>query len=117
MGIYLRVLAVLYAAGAVFHFLNLFGAGLVSLEEMTIPLRVSEAVYAQLATVTVFGLWIRRPWGLICFFIFAFSQIILYWGFSGLFALSDRHFQALQGMINIHISTLAIFVMIRMKER
>lgn len=117
MGLYLRALAVIYVAGAIFHFSNLLGVGFASFEETPVPSRIADMVYGQFYVISALGLWMRRPWGVLSFFIIALSQLILYWGFTNLFATNNEHLFILQGITNIQISTLAIFMLIRMKGR
>ena len=44
----------------------------------------------------------ERPWLVLA----AGSQLVLYLGFPDLFALTEEHRQALQGLIVIHVATL-----------
>lgn len=117
MGIYLRVLAIAYLAGSVVHFASLLGYGVLALEEMTLADKAAAFFYAQWGAFTALGLWKRRPWGILLFFIASISQVMLYWGFPELFSSTDEQRLLLQGMINFHISTLAIFFMIRIQGR
>lgn len=117
MGIYLRVLALFYLAGSVIHFATLLGYGVLNWEEMTLADKAATFFYGQWGAFTALGLWKRRPWGILLFFIASASQVVLYWGFPELFSSTDEHRQLLQGIINFHISTLAIFFMIRIQGR
>ena len=115
MGLYLRILAGVYVVGAIFHFSNLLGVGYVNLEKTLAPWVVADMVYGQLYIVAALGLWMRRPWGVLCFFIVALSQLILFWGFTSFFTTDNEILFILKGISNIQISTLAIFFLIRMK--
>ncbi len=117
MGVYMRILALAYLAGTLFHFSRLFGYGEISWEEMSITLKTSEFFYAQFDAITAVGLWTRRPFGVLCFLVASISQLALYWGFPDLFGLSDQSLKIHQGIINFHISTIAIFFMIKMRQR
>ncbi len=117
MGIYLRLLGVTYLALSGLHFANLLGYGQIPLEDLTGEAKTASLIYAQLFAFSAVGLWMRRSWGIILFFITAFSQLALYAGFPELVATTDEQLQALQGIINYHISTLAIFIIIRMQGR
>jgi len=117
MGMYLRVLAVVYLAASGLNFANLLGYGVLPLEEITAAGKTSNIIFSQVFAVSAVGLWTRRGWGIILFFLTAISQLVLYWGYPELIATSDEHLQTLQGVINFHISTLAIFVILRMQGR
>ncbi len=117
MAIYLKILAFVLLGFSGLHFANLLGYGDVNLEEMLPAARVAHMVYAQFFPITAVGLWKLRPWGVACFFIGAISQVLLYWGFPEYFTQVEEGRQAFQGIINIHISMMAIFFMIRIKAK
>lgn len=117
MGIYLRVLALTYLGLSGLHFANLLGYGNVPLEEMSNTAKTVSLIYAQVFAFGAIGLWMRKPWGIALFFLTAFSQLLLYAGFPELVATTDGGLQTLQGFMNYHISTLAIFALIRMQGR
>lgn len=108
--LYLRILALLYAFGACVHFGNLLGFGQVPFAEAPLSWQIGDIVYAVLDTAIVLGLWRRRLWGIICFFIAALSQLVLYISFPDLFAFTDEHYSALQGMVVFHLICLGIFL-------
>lgn len=117
MAIYLRVLALTYLGLSALHFASLLGYGDVPLEEMLTTAKTASLIYAQVFAFGAIGLWMRRPWGIALLFLTAFSQLALYAGFPELVAATDEERQTLQGFINYHISTLAIFALIRMQGK
>ncbi|MFQ5588286.1 MAG: hypothetical protein ACE5F7_05540 [Nitrospiria bacterium] len=117
MGIYLKLLAFVLLGFAGLHFANLLGYGDVSLEKMLPAARLAHILYAQFFAITAVGLWKLTSWGVACFLMGAISQIILYWGVPEYFTQVIEGQQAFQGIINIHISLLAIFCLIRIKGK
>ncbi len=116
-GIYLRVLALTYLGLSGLHFAGLLDYGDVPLEKMTATAKTVSLVYAQVFLFGAVGLWIRKPWGVALFFLTALSQLILYTGFPALVTTTDEGLKTLEGFVNYHISTLAIFVLIRIQGR
>lgn len=115
--IYLRVLALTYLGLAGVHFAGLLDYGDVRLEKMTATAKTVSLIYGQIFAIGAVGLWMRRPWGVGLFFLIAFSQLAVYAGFPELIATTDKGLQTLQGFMNYHISTLAIFALIRIQGR
>lgn len=117
MRIYLRILAAAFLGLSGFHFASLLGYGDVSLETMLPAARLAHILYAQFFAITAVGLWKLTPWGVACFLTGVISQIMLYWGVPEYFTQVEEGQQAFQGLINLHISMLAIFCMIRIKGK
>ncbi len=117
MGYYLRFLALVFMGMSGFHFANLMGYAGSNLETMLPGARMLHIVYAQFFAVTAIGLWKLQPWGVACFFIATISQLVLYWGMPQYFTQIEEGEQAFQGIINIHISTIAVFCIIRIKRK
>lgn len=109
MGVYLRVLAVVYAFGAIVHYANLLGIGEQPWSQMPLTWQIGDVAYALLDTATVIGLWLRTPWGVGCFLLGAVSQLILYGAFPQLFAFTEEHRQALNSLIVMHLVALTVF--------
>lgn len=116
-GIYLRILAFAYLTGTVIRFSNMFGMGDTPLEEMTSASKTADLIFAQFGAITMVGLWLRRPWGIACFFAVALSQLVLYWGFPELFVNMNAQEAPFQSLINFHLSTLGIFFMLQIKGK
>ncbi len=115
MGIYLHVIALVFLAFSAYYFANLLGYGDTPLDKITPVSKIAGIVYAQLFAVSALGLWKRRPWGVACFFIALISQLVLYGGFPEVLTQVKEGEPVFQGIINIHISLLAIFFIIRIK--
>ena len=88
MGIYLRILALIYLYGGIGHYANLIGFGEIPFIQEPLSWQIMDIYYAILATFTVIGLWLKTRWGIICFFLSAASQLILYIGFPQCFAFT-----------------------------
>ncbi len=116
-GIYLRILAFAYLTGVIIRFSNMFGLGDISLEEMTSVSKTADLIFAQFGAIAMVGLWLRKPWGIACFFIFAISQLVLYWGFPELFVDMGSQEAPFQNLINFHLSTLGIFFLLQIKGK
>jgi len=117
MGVYLRILAFAYLTGVILRFSSMLGFGDISLEDMTSASKAADLVFAQFGAITMVGLWLRKPWGIACFFVVAISHLILYWGFPELFADMDGQEIPFQSLINFHLSTLGIFFILQIKGK
>lgn len=117
MAIYLKILASAFMVFAGLHFANLLGLGDIKLEEMTVYWLLANNVFALFFAVTAVGLWTLQPWGIACFFIAVSSQLVLYAGFPEYFSGTGEKQQSFQTIINFHISTLGIFLVIRIKGK
>ena len=106
---FLLVLAVVYAFGAVVHYANLLGFEEQPWFQMPLSWKIGDVAYGLLDTAAVIGLWLRTPWGVGCFLLGAVSQLILYGAFPQLFAFTEEHRQALSSLIVTHLVTLAVF--------
>lgn len=110
MGIYLKIIALFYLYGAIVHYANLLGFGEIAFIKEPLSWQIADISYAILDTITVIGLWLKTPWGIICFCLSAISQLILYIGFPQWFAFNPEQQQLLWSMIIFHIVTLSIFL-------
>jgi uncharacterized membrane protein (DUF2068 family) len=117
MAIYLKILAAVFMLLAGFNFANLLGLRGIRLEEMTVYWLLANNVYALFFAVTAVGLWTLKPWGVACFFIAASSQLVLYSGFPEYFSGTGEQQQSFQSIININISMLGLFFVIRIKGK
>ena len=109
VGIYLKILALLYFYGATVHYANLLGFGEIPFRESPLSWQVGDISYGILGTLTFIGLWLKTRWGIIGFFLSAVSQLILYLGFPQWFAFNSEQHQLLWSMIIFHFVTLSIF--------
>ncbi len=110
MGIYLRILALIYAYGAIVHYTNLLGWGELSWTEMPLSWKLGDIFYGMLDPIAVTGLWLKKFWGIACFLMGAISQIVLYAGFSDLFAFTLEQQQTLWSLVIFHSISLTVFV-------
>ena len=117
MGIYLRVLAVLYALGAVVHYANLAGLGEMKRPDAPLAWRLGDIGFAILDTAAAITLWLRSPWGVILFLFGALSQIALYMGLPTKFAFTKDHMKAIRGMVYFHLTTIVFFVTLMVARR
>ena len=109
IGIYLRIIALLYLYGAIVHYANLLGFGEMPFIKEPLSWQIADVSYAILDTITVIGLWLKTPWGMASFFLSAASQLFLYIGFPQWFAFNPEQQQLLGSMVIFHIVTLLIF--------
>jgi hypothetical protein len=109
MGIYLRLVGIMYAFGAVVHLANILGLGGTGWKSSPISWKVLDVAYALLDSAVVVGLWMLAPWGVICFLAAALSQILLYTLFRGAFARNPEHVRTLRAMVSFHVATLIAF--------
>lgn len=116
-GIYLRILAFAYLTGVIIRFSSMFGLDGTSPEEASMASYVADIVFAQFGAITMVGLWLRKPWGIASFLIFALSHLVLYWGFPELFIDVDSQEAPFQDLINFHMSSLGIFFMLQIKGK
>ena len=110
MGIYLRLVGLMYAFGAAVHLANILGFGAAGWKRSPISWKVLDVAYVLLDGAVVVGLWLLAPWGVICFLAAALSQILLYTLFRGAFARSPDHVRTLRAMVSFHVATLIAFV-------
>ena len=106
MGVYLRVLAVVYALGGLVHIGNILGLGDIPWSSSPTAWRVGDVAYGVIDVVASLGLWRRAPWGVIAFVVAACSQLVLYLGWPDVFAFTREQRSALQGLVMTHIATL-----------
>lgn len=109
MKIYLRILSVLYAVGALLHYLDLVGLRL-DFAEMSMAWKAWIIFLAVADTVAAVGLWKTKTYGVVTFLVVAISQLIAYVGFSDFFG--NQTF-----LIGFHVATLVVFVAILVRQR
>ena len=109
MGIYLRIVALLYLYGAIVHYANLLGFGEMPFAKEPLSWQIGDISYAILDTFTLGGLLLKTRWGIVCLFLSAISQLILYLGFPQWFAFNQEQQELLWSMVIFHLVTLSIF--------
>jgi len=100
---------VAYAFGALVHYGNLAGLSEVTWAEMSRALRIGDVSYALLDTAAVFGLWLGRGWGVLCFLTAAMSQLVLYGVFADVFVSTPQQAGKVSGLVGSHVVTLLLY--------
>lgn len=108
MGVYLRVLAVVYALGGFVHIGNILGFGELPWSESPTAWRVGDVAYGVIDVVASLGMRRRAPWGVVAFVLAACSQLVLYVGGPDSFAFTPDQNSALQELVTTHIITLVV---------
>ena len=109
MGIYLRILALIIAYGALVHLANLMGFGEMPWRKMPLTWKVGDIVYGLLDTVTVIGLWHKTTWGIFCFLSAIASQLVIYTVFIDYFAFTSEQRQTIYGLVGTELILLSVF--------
>lgn len=110
LSIYLRLLTLFYGYGAIVHLFNLSGWGSLSHEAIPGYWLVADSVYLILNVTMVFGIWLRKRWGVVAFLVAACSQIILYTWFPGAFSMNEQQEDALFGILVFHLATVLLYI-------
>ncbi|NEQ79904.1 MAG: hypothetical protein F6K26_06450 [Moorea sp. SIO2I5] len=108
MSIYLRILAFIFAYGAIVHFSNIAGFGEMPWLETPLTWRIGDVFYGILDTAAVIGLWQRQVWGIGLCLVGILSQFIIYTVFIDYFAATPEQRQTIYGLLG----TEAILVLI-----
>ena len=116
-GIYLRVLAVIMAWGAIVHYGNLLGFGEKPFSEAPLAWKLGDIFYAVVNTLAVIGLWQRSPWGLLLFLAAVGSQFVIYTVFIDHFALTAEHRKAIHGLLWLEGGLVAGLVVLAILRR
>ena len=110
MGVYLRVLLVIFGWSALVHFANLLGFGERPWGEMPLAWKIGDVVYAIVDTTIVIGLWKRAAWGVLLFPFVIASQFVIFTVFVEYFAFTPEHRQTINGLLALEAIVLAVFV-------
>ena len=110
MDIYLRILALAMAYGALVHVTNILGFGEMPWQETPITWRVGDVFYGLLDTITAIGLWQRTTWGIICFLSAIASQFLIYTVFIDYFAFSIEQRQTIYGLLGTEAFLILILI-------
>ncbi|NEO50205.1 MAG: hypothetical protein F6K55_41435 [Moorea sp. SIO4A3] len=108
MSIYLRIIAFVFAYGAIVHFSNIAGFGEIPWLETPLTWRIGDVFYGILDTAAVIGLWQRQVWGIGLCLVGILSQFIIYTVFIDYFAFTPDQRQTIYGLLG----TEAILVLI-----
>ncbi len=117
MAIYLRILAIIIAYGALVHLSNLMGFGEMPWGEMPITWKVGDIAYGLLDTVTAIGLWQKTVWGIFCFLTAIASQFLIYTVFIDYFAFTVEQRQTIYGLLATELILLLIFFLLLVTKK
>ena len=117
MRIYLRILAIIIAYGALIHLLNLLGFGEMPWQKMPLTWRVGDVVYGLLDTITAIGLWQKTAWGIFCFLGAIASQFIIYTVFIDRFAFTNEQRQTIYGLLSTELILLLVFFLLLITKK
>ena len=108
-GIYVRMLAVILAYGALVHIGNIAGLSGRPWIETPVLWRVMDVVLLIFNVAVGVALWLRMPWGVMAFVVGIVGlQLIPYTLFRDHFIESPEQAQALNGLIGTHLVLLAV---------
>ncbi len=117
MGVYLRILAIAIAYGALVHWANLAGFGEKPWSEMPLAWKVGDMAYAPLDTVTAIGLWQRTAWGIVCFLGASASHFLIYTAFIDRFAFTIEQRQTIYGLLGTEAMLLLVFIILLITKK
>ncbi|MDJ0797134.1 MAG: hypothetical protein QNJ51_09910 [Calothrix sp. MO_167.B12] len=112
MGIYLRVLAFVFAYGAIVHASNMAGLGGKPWLETPLIWRIADIVYFILDIAAVIGLWQRKVWGIGLFLLAFLSQFVLYTIFLDYFASNPEEKQTIYGLLGTEAILILVFLIL-----
>lgn len=105
---FLKILAVLYFAGALLHVLDLFDLRL-KFSELENYWKVWIVYLCIMDFIAGIGLWRLEKWGIYCFLAVAVSQLVAYIGF-------PQYFGNQFSLIVFHLLTLIFYTFISAKK-
>lgn len=118
------IIAAFYAYGALVHVLNMLSLTGFAWMQAPVKWRVLDIVYFIIDVTVVTGLLMGRVFGLVAFFLAAFSQIILYTLFRDwildvpeAFAPSADQVSYLDTLVAFHVVTIILMTMALWLER
>jgi hypothetical protein len=107
MKYYLRILAVAYLIGFLFHLEDIFDLRL-KFSEMSSVWQAWTIYLCLFDFLAAVFLWFRHPAGVFLFFFIASSQLIAYLGFQSVFGTQTE-------LVVFHFATLVIYFIIHFK--
>lgn len=113
LGVYLKILAVLYALLAFGHLASLFGLGEAPPALAPGIWIALHALYVILHGAAAMGLWLRRWWGVALFLVAALSQLALLLGFGSSFVHGSEQRELLDQLVGLHLITVLLYVVLR----
>ncbi len=117
-GIYIRVLAVILAYGAIMHVGNILGWTGKPWMDTPLHWRTMDIVLLLFNIVVGVGLWIKAPWAVVVFLIgIIVLQIVPYTLFRSHFAESPDQVKTLNGLVITWVLLLGtLFVLFSLKK-
>ena len=112
MGIYLKILALIFTYSGLIHITNILGFGEKPWLETPITWQVGDIVYGILDIAAVIGLWQGKAWGIICFLVGIISQFVIYTLFIDYFAFTQQQRETIYGLLGTEIILLLVFVVL-----
>ena len=117
MTIYLKILSVFYAYGALIHIADLLGLGRylgqthgLTFAQMPIAWKLATVYFSILDTIAAFGLWKGTWWGVSCFLLAAASQVVMYTALTEIFTKQP-------GLVVFHLVTVGVYGLLRVWTR
>ncbi len=114
MTIYLKILAVFYAYGALIHIADLLSLGHYlgqshgfTFAQMPLAWKIATVYFTILNPIVAIGLWSGAWWGVACFLLAAVSQIIMYTALMEIFTKQT-------GLVVFHLVTVGLYVLLRL---
>ena len=112
MSIYLKIIAVILAFGAVTHIGNMLGFGEKPFAQFPIAWKIGDVYFTILNVVAIIGLWKKAGWGVFAFLIAMASQFLIYTIFIDYFAFTDEHRRAIRGLLITEGIMVGIFILL-----
>ena len=109
MGIYLRILAFVFAYGAIVHFFNMSGLGGKPWLETPLGWRIGDVIYFVIDTLAVIGLWQQKIWGISLFLLGLLSQFVIYTIFIDYFTSTFEKQQTIYGLLGTEAILILLF--------
>lgn len=102
MKTFLRIVAVLYALGFLFHLADLFDVRL-KFTDMNGIWKIWVIYLFAFDFIAAIGLWRFKPWGIAAFLLVSISQLIAYLFFQNIFGPQ-------WSLVAFHLATLSTFI-------
>ena len=112
IGLYLRLLAVVFTYGASVHLANIVGMGALPWLDTPLSWRIGDIVYGSLDISAVIGLWQRKGWGMAIAILGLLSQIGLYTVFIDVFAFTPEQRAVIHSLLGTEGLLLLILVLL-----
>lgn len=112
--VYLTLIGVVYAFGALSHLSNLIKKGGSSESEWPLHWKLTDVYYLIINVIVAIGLFLGSVFGEFFFLIAATSQFILYVGFPDKFSKNEKQRDALRSLVVFHIITVMLYLVLKL---